>query len=256
MTRLKFFQFPCLSDNYGLLVHDPQSGDTASIDAPDHNDVMAALEENGWNLTIILVTHHHYDHTQGIEPLKKKFNCPVVGPAAEAAKIPTLDKKLQDGDEFNFGSERVRVIATPGHTLGMINYHFLESGVVCTGDTLFSLGCGRVFEGTPEMMWNSLSRLAQLPPETEVYCGHEYTLSNARFAITVDPDNAKLRARLAEVEQLRADGKPTLPTTIGAELETNPFLRAADAGIRNAIGKEAASDVEVFAEIRARKDQA
>lgn len=253
---LEFQQFPCLSDNYGVLVHDRVSGETASIDAPDGDAVRAALSAKGWTLTHILVTHHHWDHTQGIEALKAETGCTVIGPAQEAEKIKLLDQTVDDGDRISFGNEPVDILSTPGHTLGMVNYHFLESKVVFTGDTLFALGCGRVFEGDMAMMWNSLKKLAELPPETVVYCGHEYTASNADFALTVDPDNDALKRRVVEIKALRAEGKPTIPTTISAELETNPFLRAADPAIREVLGMALASDAEVFAEIRGRKDRA
>ena len=242
MAALKFYQFPCLSDNYGVLVHDPDSGDTASIDAPDANAVETALQENGWALTHILVTHHHWDHTQGIAELKSKYNCRVIGPEVEASKIDMLDETKNDGDQFTFGGETVNVISTPGHTIGMINFHFPESGTVFTGDTLFALGCGRIFEGDANMMWESLSKLAKLPPETVVYCGHEYTQANATFCLTMEPDNQALIERSEEITALRAQGKPTLPTSIGLELETNPFLRAGNA--------------ENFAKIRTAKDNA
>ena len=256
MPNLQFHQFACLSDNYGVLVHDPQSRQTASIDAPDAGAVKAALAEKSWILSHIFVTHHHWDHTQGIAELKNEFGCHVIGPAGEAGKIETLDQTVEDGSKFKFGGDEVRVLETPGHTLGMVNYHFTGSGVVFTGDTLFALGCGRVFEGDMEMMWNSLEKLTHLPPETTVYCGHEYTQANAAFALTIDPENGKLVERAAEIEHLRSEGKPTLPTTIGLELATNPFLRAADPGIRSNLGMQNATDAEVFTEIRTRKDNA
>jgi len=256
MSSLEFFQFSCLSDNYGVLVHDPVSGDTASIDTPDENAVRDALSKKGWNLSHILVTHHHWDHTQGIEALKKDTGCLVMGPGKEADKISALDETVDDGDTFSFGGEIVRVILTPGHTLGMVNFHFTNSGVVFTGDTLFALGCGRVFEGDNAMMWASLKKLMTLPPETIIYCGHEYTQANAAFSLTIDPENDTLRARAAEISALRAAGEPTLPTTMAVELQTNPFLRAADPSIRKNLGLENASDAEVFSEIRTRKDNA
>ncbi|MEO0327795.1 MAG: hydroxyacylglutathione hydrolase [Pseudomonadota bacterium] len=256
MADLQFFQFPCLSDNYGVLVHDPDSGDTASIDAPDTEAVRKALSHNGWHLTHILVTHHHFDHTQGIVDLKAQTHCKVIGPAAESAKISTLDESVEDGDHFTFGGETVNVISTPGHTLGMVNFHFPKSGAVFTGDTLFALGCGRVFEGDKPMMWNSLKKLMVLPAETLVYCGHEYTMANADFSLTIDPENPALQKRVLEIADLRSKGEPTLPTTIGLELETNPFLRASDPKIRANLGLESASEEEVFAEIRTRKDNA
>ena len=256
MANLEFFQFPTLSDNYGVLVHDPDTGDTASIDAPDADDVRKALSQNGWQLTHILVTHHHWDHVQGIQSLKDETGCYVIGPAAEADKIDMLDSQVSDGDQFEFGGQVVKVISTPGHTLGMINFHFAQSSVVFTGDTLFALGCGRIFEGDASMMWNSLQKLIALPPETLVYCGHEYTQANANFSLTIDPENPDLVARAREIEAMRADGKPTLPTTIGKELLTNPFVRPGDPLIRANLNMEDASDGEVFAEIRKRKDNA
>ena len=242
MANLEFHQFPCLSDNYGVLVHDPKSGNTASIDAPDANAVEAALSEKGWKLTHIRVTHHHADHTQGIGELKSNYNCHVIGPKNEASKISNLDETKTDGEQFTFGGETVDVMMTPGHTLGMINFYFAKSGVVFTGDTLFALGCGRIFEGDATMMWNSLSKLAKLPPETIVYCGHEYTQSNAKFCLTIEPNNQALVSRAREIDALRAQGKPTIPTTIGLELETNSFLRAGNA--------------TEFARIRTAKDNA
>jgi len=256
MATLEFFQFSTLSDNYGVLIHDPESGSTASIDAPDAADVRKALSEKGWSLSHILVTHHHWDHVQGVGELKAETGCRVIGPADEADKIEHLDETVSDGDQFVFCGETVSCISTPGHTLGMINFYFTESGVVFTGDTLFALGCGRIFEGDAEMMWSSMEKLMALPPETVVYCGHEYTQANAKFALSVDPDNAKLVIRAAQIDALRADGKPTLPTTIGEEIETNPFLRPSDSGIRSVLGMENASDAAVFAEIRKRKDNA
>lgn len=241
MSSLQFYQFPCLSDNYGVLVHDPSSGDTASIDAPDASAVEEALAKNNWKLTHILVTHHHFDHTKGIAELKSKYGCHVIGPRDEASKIATLDETRHEGDAFTFGEDTVHVISTPGHTLGMINFHFTKSKTVFTGDTLFALGCGRIFEGDANMMWHSLSKLAELPPETIVYCGHEYTQANAEFCLTIEPDNHDLVERASHIEALRAKGEPTLPTTIGLELKTNVFLRAGNA--------------EEFARRRTAKDQ-
>lgn len=254
MSKLQIYQFPCLSDNYGVLVHDPANNLTAAIDAPDATQVLDAVQHTGWALTHILVTHHHYDHTQGIADVKTKTGCQVWGPADEADKIKDLDRQLSDGETFAFGDDTVTVISTPGHTLGMINFHFQNAGIIFTGDTLFALGCGRIFEGNPAMMWDSLTRLIALPAETEIYCGHEYTLANAEFALSVDPDNEKLRARAREIERLRNEDKPTLPTTLALELETNPFLRPDDPAIRKHLQMEQASDAEVFAEIRKRKD--
>jgi len=255
MAALQIHQFTCLSDNYGVLIHDPGAGVTASIDAPEEAAVLGALDDTGWSLTHILVTHHHADHTQGIAGLKQKFGAKVIGPAAEAAKIPTLDETVGDGDSFAFGSFTVNVYATPGHTLGQVNYHIPGAKVAFTGDTLFALGCGRVFEGSHDMMWNSMETLrSNLPADTTIYCGHEYTLANAKFALSVDPDNPELKKRAAEIEALRAEDKPTLPTNMALELATNPFLRADDAAIQAHLGMTGAAPSRVFSEIRSRKD--
>ncbi|TCT11859.1 hydroxyacylglutathione hydrolase [Tepidamorphus gemmatus] len=247
--------FPCLSDNYGVLIHDDASGVTASIDAPEAAPIEAALTENGWTLTHILVTHHHADHTQAIATLKAKHGCRVVGPRGEAAKVPEIDETVGGGDTFRFGRYEARILDTPGHTRGHIAWWFPGPAVLFAGDTLFALGCGRVFEGTMAEMWTSLETLRDLPPETHVYCGHEYTLSNGRFALTIEPDNAALKARMAEIERKRAKGEPTLPTTIGVERDTNPFLRADVDAVKSAVGLPDADPAEVFAEIRARKDR-
>ncbi len=254
MSKLEIHQFPCHADNYGALVRFGDAGECASIDAPDDAAVEAALATTGWTLSHILVTHWHADHVQGIEPLKEKHGCRVIGPGG--SKIPGLDEAVGHGDRFELGAHPVAVIATPGHTMDMINFHFVDDDVVFTGDTLFAMGCGRLFEGDAKTMWRSLERLMALPPQTKVYCGHEYTLANARFAVTVDPDNGELADRLSEVEKLREAGEPTLPTTIGRELATNPFLRVADPAIRAQLGLESAADWEVFAEVRKRKDNA
>ena len=254
MASFEIRQFPCLSDNYGVLIHDPDSGQTAAIDAPEEGPVAAALAEAGWTLSHILVTHHHFDHVGGIAALKAASGCTVIGPKNEADKIDGLDETVSEGDSFTFGGKAVQVIETPGHTLGQVAYWIEDEAVAFTGDTLFALGCGRVFEGTPQMMWASLEKLRALPPETRIYCGHEYTLANAKFAVTVDPDNTELAARLSEIEALRAADKPTLPTTIDLELRTNPFLRPDDPGVQAAVGMEGASADQVFAEIRSRKD--
>jgi len=253
MTPLEIDLFPCRSDNFGVLLHDPVSGATASIDAPEEKPILDALARRGWTLTHILTTHHHGDHVEANLALKQRFGATITGPKRET--IPGIDRKVDEGDVFEFAGRRVEVIATPGHTLGHICFYLPEEKLLFAADTLFALGCGRVFEGTPAQMWGSLEKLAALPDETTVYFGHEYTLSNARFAKTVDPDNAALLARVAEIEALRAAGGFTAPTTIGLEKATNPFLRAGDPAIRRHLGMETASDAEVFAEIRGRKDR-
>jgi hydroxyacylglutathione hydrolase len=247
-------QFTCRSDNFGVLIHDPNSGLTASIDAPEEAPIRARLAEKNWHLAHIFTTHHHDDHVEGNMPLKAAFDCAITGPAGEAAKIPGIDEAVGEGDTIEFGEFEIEVIETPGHTLGHVSYWIPSEKIAFVADTLFAMGCGRVFEGTPEMMWNSLEKLLALPDETTIYCGHEYTLANAKFALTVDPGNADLVARAKEVEGLRAVGKPTLPTTLALEKKTNPFLRANDPAIRKLLGMADASSAEVFAEIRRRKD--
>ena len=247
-------QFTCRADNFGVLIHDDQSGETALIDAPEESSILEAVARTGWKPTVILTTHHHIDHVEANLSLKQKFNLKIIGPKAEADKIPGIDEQVKEGDVIKFGGEDIRVIETPGHTAGHISFYLPVSGVAFTADTLFALGCGRLFEAPPPVMYNSLKKLAALPRETVVYCGHEYTLSNAKFALTIDPENPKLKERAKEIEKLRGEGKATLPTTIGEELDTNPFLRWADPAIRKHLGMESAKDAEVFAEIRKRKD--
>ena len=255
MAKLEIHQFPCLKDNYGVLIHDTATGLTAAIDAPEAEAVRRALKDKGWTLTHILVTHHHADHTQGIALLKAETKCTVIGPTAEAAKINGLDKTVAEGDTFKFGTTEVQVLDTPGHTAGHITFWLPSENVAFAGDTLFAVGCGRVIEGSMEMMWGSLAKLAKLPGETQVYCGHEYTLSNARFALTIEPENEALKARAAEIENLVAAGRPTLPTRIDVERATNPFLRPQSPAIRKRLGMEKAQDWQVFGEIRERKNR-
>jgi hydroxyacylglutathione hydrolase len=249
-------QFLCLTDNYGVLLHDSSTGSTASIDAPEAGPIFAALDEKGWRLTHLLVTHHHFDHVQATPELKARFpSLKIIGPAKDAARIGFLDSLVGEGDVVRVGSLAARVIETPGHTIGHIAYHFEEDALAFCGDTLFSLGCGRAFEAPYAVLWTSLLKLAALPGETEVYCGHEYTQANARFALTIEPDNPALKARAEQVARLRAEKRPTLPTTIAAELAENPFLRAEKPSVQAAVGMEGADPEEVFAELRARKDR-
>ncbi|WP_457581203.1 hydroxyacylglutathione hydrolase [Ensifer canadensis] len=254
MAALELDLFLCRTDNFGVLLHDPESGATASIDAPEEQPILEALERRGWTLTHILTTHHHGDHVAANVALKDRFGATIIGPAAEAANIPGIDQSVRHGERFDFAGHPVDVIETPGHTAGHICFHLPEDKLLFAADTLFALGCGRLFEGTPDTMWQSLSRLLALPDDTTVYFGHEYTLSNAHFAVTIDPDNDALRQRAAEIEETRCDGGFTAPTTIGIEKRTNPFLRAADPKIRTHLGMEGATDAAVFAEIRKRKD--
>jgi hydroxyacylglutathione hydrolase len=246
--------FLCIKDNYGVLLHDPASGATAAIDAPETGAVEMALKQTGWRLTDILVTHHHGDHTAGIPDLKQRHKCRVVAPRKEAARIPLVDVQVVEGDRVEVGKLSAQVIETPGHTAGHIAYWLPEDELAFVGDTLFSIGCGRVIEGTPEMMWQSLTKLRRLPGETRLYCGHEYTQANIRFAQTIEPDNMALIARAAEVAREVAEGKPTIPTTMDAERAANPFLRADLPEIATAVGLAGKPPAEVFAEIRARKN--
>ena len=250
-TRL----FLCLKDNFGVLLHDPKSGATAAIDAPEAAPIEAALKATGWRLSDILVTHHHADHTGGIAELKQRHRCRVVAPHGEAASIPLVDATVRENDEVQVGSLRGRVLETPGHTAGHISYVFPADKLAFVGDTLFSIGCGRVIEGTPEMMWQSLLKLRALPDDTQFYCGHEYTDANIRFAKTIEPHNKALETRAAEVKGLLAAGKPTIPATIGAEKAENPFLRADVAAVAQSVGLAGSPAWKVFAEIRERKNR-
>ena len=256
MSKLDIEQFNCRSDNFGVLVHDPDSGLTACIDAPDYAATVEALKRRGWTLSHIFITHHHTDHVEALEPLKSEFGARVIGPKKSAASIGNIDIPVVQGNVIEWAGRDVRVLDTPGHTLDHTTYWFCDDEVVFTADVLFSLGCGRVFEGDHAMMWDSLEKLAALPDATKVYCGHEYTLANARFALSVDPDNADLAERAKEVARLRQDDLPTLPTTIGVERKTNPFLRADNAALKKAVGMENASAAEVFAYLRTAKDKA
>jgi hydroxyacylglutathione hydrolase len=260
MAALEILQFPCWNDNYGVLIHDAQAGVTASIDAPEEAAVREALQGAGLKLTHIFTTHHHHDHVGGHKGLKRETGCKIYGSAQEAALIPGMDVELKDGDRIPFGSFEVQVLETPGHTRGAITYYIPDAiapgqGVAFTGDTMFSLGCGRLFEGTAAQMWHSLQKIAALPASTLIYCGHEYTQSNVRFALSAEPRNEALLKRKAEVDTLRAQDKPTLPVLLGIELETNPFLRVNSPEIRESLGFGAgAPPEEVFAELRRRKD--
>lgn len=247
-------QFTCRDDNFGVLIHDPMTGETAAIDAPDAAAIRKHLDQAGWRLTHIFITHHHIDHVEGIPDLKDAYGAKVIGPKPEADKIAGLDETYGDGEHFEFAGRRIDVIHTPGHTLGHVCFHIPSEKLLFAADTLFALGCGRLFEGTPADMWASLQKLAALPDDTTVYCGHEYTLSNARFALSVDPDNSALADRFDRITEMRAKNVSTLPTAIGYEKRTNPFLRPHDPAIRRHLNMVDATDGEVFAELRRRKD--
>ncbi|WP_238120436.1 MULTISPECIES: hydroxyacylglutathione hydrolase [unclassified Xanthobacter] len=245
---------PCLSDNYAVLLHDPATEATAVVDAPEAEPIMAALEAAGWALTHVLVTHHHADHVQGIPALKQRYGATVVGPRAEASDIPGLDVAVVDGDPVAVGTLVGRVLETPGHTAGHVVYLFEDEHALFAGDTLFTLGCGRPFECEPAVLWHSLQRLKGLPGDLQVYSGHEYTLSNARFALSVDPDNAELKTMFARAEVARARGEPTIPSLMADERAANPFLRADDPALAAHLGLAGADPADVFAALRARKN--
>lgn len=251
---LQIVTVPCLKDNYAYLAHDPATGATAVIDVPDYAPVKAALQARSWRLSDIFLTHHHWDHIDGVAALRDATGARVTGAAADAHRLPPLDLAVAEGDTVRIGGESGQVIAVPGHTIGHVAFHFPGANAVFTGDSLMALGCGRLFEGSPEMMWHSLEKLAALPPQTLVCSGHEYTGANARFALTIEPGNAALTLRAAQVAAARAQGQPTVPVPLSDELATNPFLRAKLPGVKQAIGRTGASDVEAFAEIRRRKD--
>ena len=255
MAKLEVAQFITRSDNFAVLLHEPTSGKTAAMDAPEADPIIAALKERGWTLSHIIVTHKHFDHIEGIPALQAAYDCEVIGPEVSAAETGMYDRTVKDGDTLDWAGIEVRVIETPGHTLDHVSYHLPSEKLVFVADTIFSLGCGRVIEGDHAMMWDSIKKLRALPDDTALYCGHEYTLANAKFAITVDPNNAALKKRIAEVEKLRAADQPALPTTIAQEKATNPFLRADDPVLMKGLGMASAKPADVFKEIRTRKDK-
>lgn len=253
---LEIVQLPCRADNYAVLLHDAASGETVCIDTPDGAVIDAALGERSWKLTAILTTHHHPDHVAGHEMLKARHGCTVFAPAAEADRIPDVDRKLVDGSMLRLMGRDIMAIATPGHTLGHICYYLPADGLLFAGDTLFAMGCGRLFEGTAQQMWASLRKLTDLPPVTQLYCGHEYTLANGSFALTIEPDNVDLQRRMVQVRRLREAGLPTIPSSIGLELLTNPFVRADQSSVKAQLHMADKPDWQVFAQIRERKNNA
>lgn len=247
--------FPCLNDNFGYLVHDPATGATAAIDAPEAAPISATLQREGWTLTDILLTHHHGDHVGGVAALKEAYGCRVVAPHDKTAALPLVDLRVAQGDVVKVGSLLARVLETPGHTLDHVVYVFDDDKVVFTGDTLFSLGCGRLFEGSYPMMWDSLLKLRALPDDMLMYCGHEYTAANVKFALTIEPTNPALLARAAEVTELRSAGQPTIPVRLGVEKSANVFLRADDPAVAAGVRLKGADPIAVFTELRERKNK-
>jgi hydroxyacylglutathione hydrolase len=247
--------FPCLSDNFGYLIHDPATKATASIDAPESGPIIKALEREGWTLTDILITHHHHDHVGGVAELKQKYGCRVVAPNDKTTKIANVDQRAANGDVVKVGELLARVLETPGHTLDHISYVFDSDKALFAADTLFSIGCGRVFEGNAPMMWESLLKLRALPDDFKLYCGHEYTASNVKFALTVDGDNPALQARAEQVKELRSENKPTIPSLLGEEKKANVFLRADDPAVAAKLHMKGAAAAEIFAELRERKNK-
>jgi hydroxyacylglutathione hydrolase len=254
MSALRVQQFNCRTDNVGLLLHAPASGLTAAVDTPDPVAILSACTAAGWRLSHVFNTHHHHDHVSGNLALKEATGCTVVGAACDAARIPGIDAALADGESYDFGGHRLVLLETPGHTSGSVCWHLPDDRLLFTGDTLFSLGCGRLFEGTAERMWASLRRLIPLPDDTLIYCGHEYTVANAEFALEMEPGNAALRVRAEEARAARRQRRPTLPVSLGSEKACNPFLRPASAEIRRHLGLAEASDGQVFARLRQLKD--
>lgn len=255
VLALEIVQLPVLTDNYIYLIHDPASGDTAAVDPAEAWPVIDALQSRGWTLTHVLNTHHHWDHVGGNLELRQRTGCKIIAPAVDNHRIPGIDLGVGEGDTINLGAHTAEVIFTPGHTLGHVVYHFAKQRLLFCGDTLFAMGCGRLFEGTAEQMWNSLQRLKRLPADTRVYCTHEYTQNNGRFALTVEPDNQALQTRMREVAKLRASNLPTVPSTIGEELATNPFFREDSPALQKTLGLMGATPAQIFTEVRRLKDK-
>lgn len=251
---LELVTIPCLSDNYAFLVHDTETERTALFDAPEAAPISDALKERGWTLSDIFITHHHGDHIDGVDALRTEHDARVIGAKADAERLPALDRAVSPGDLVDFSGHDVRVMPADGHTIGHIAYHIPDAKAAFTGDSLMALGCGRLFEGSAEQMWSTLSQLAGLPADTLICSGHEYTAANARFALSVDPQNADLIHRADAVRAAREKGEFTVPSLLSEELATNPFLRANVDSMKKAVGMENAADAEVFAEIRRAKD--
>ena len=252
---LELVTIPCLKDNYAFLLHETATGETALVDAPEAGPILAELDRRGWRLSEIWITHHHADHVDGVADLRSRTGATVLGNAADAKRLPALDRQVRGGETFTFAGHDVHVIDVSGHTIGHLAFHVPDANAVFTADSLMALGCGRLFEGTAPVMWESLGRIAALPPGTLVCSGHEYTQSNARFARTIEPDNPALMSRIRDIDAARAAGRPTVPSILETELATNPFLRAGLPEVQEALGMSGYAPSEVFAEIRLRKDR-
>ncbi|MEM9043772.1 MAG: hydroxyacylglutathione hydrolase [Pseudomonadota bacterium] len=251
---IEIVTLPARSDNYAYIIHDPETGDTVSIDAPEERPIVQALRWRNWELTQIWLTHHHTDHTEAVADLKERYRCKVVGHAKDAARLPPLDLAVNEGDSVKLGNTEAVVLDVSGHTIGHIAFHFPTEKVAFTADSLMALGCGRVFEGTHAMMWDSLSKFIAMDPETLIYSGHNYGKANGRFAMSIEPNNAQLIDRIKRIEDADSKGKPIVPVSLEEELSTNPFLRAREEKVKIAVGLAGADDAGAFAEIRRRKD--
>ena len=252
---LKTITVPCLSDNYAFISHETTSGQTALVDIPEASPIIKKLNELNWSIDYVLITHHHHDHVGDLGDILAAYpNAQVIGAKADITRLPSLHIAVSEGDIINIGNEQGAIIDVAGHTIGHIAYYFENSNTAFTADSLMALGCGRVFEGTTLQMWHSLQKLAQLPPNTKIYSGHEYTETNGEFALTIDPDNTLLKKRVTDIKRLRQSKAPTIPSTLSIELETNPFLRAERPEIKQRLGMPNAPPADVFAEIRKRKD--
>jgi hydroxyacylglutathione hydrolase len=245
---------PCRSDNYAYLVRDRASGKVALVDAPAVDPIVDALEARGWGLDQIWITHHHGDHTEGVEALRQRYGAQVVGYAPDSARLPSLDLALSEGETVSLGGTVARVIDVSGHTIGHIAFVIDAAKVAFTADSLMALGCGRVFEGTHAMMWDSLSKFLAMPDDMQIYSGHNYGQANGRFALSIEPGNTALQARIEGIEAADAAGRPIVPVSLAEEKATNPFLRATEASVKAAVGLAGADDAAVFAEVRRRKD--